>query len=569
MKKNNNGPMLNAYPDSLGGSLSDIVNFLGKKELKDVFSSFYILPSLFNTDLDRGFSVIDYSLNELYAKREDLEKLEELGIDLKLDFILNHASVLSKQFQDIIKNGEKSKYRDFFIDWNKFWEGCGEMTKEGYIQPRADLIKDMFFRKPGLPILMVRFPDGKEVPYWNTFYQEVRYPNLDAVDIRNITGVQYTIADGLANLLNKGLSEGKSPSNILNESNIYTDKLSDDKKKELCERLESERKYLGQMDLNVKSPLVWEFYDDTLKTLANYGAKIVRLDAFAYAPKGVGEKNFLNEPATWDILTRVRELADKYNVRLLPEIHASYEEKIYEKIANKGYMTYDFFLPGLIIDAFEQQSGEVLKKWADELVEKKIQVVNMLGCHDGIPLLDLKGLISEGRIQSVIDTVVKRGGYVKDLHGQKNVYYQVNATYYSALGDDDKRMLLARAIQIFMPGKPQVWYLDLFAGKNDHEAVKRAGAGGHKEINRTNLTAKEMEDGLQKEIVQKQLELLRLRSTFAVFSNESEFTMKCDESKIFMEWNNNEERAVLKADLADCAFEIFVEKNGEKIYQYK
>ena len=569
MKKNNNGPMLNAYPDSLGGSLSDIVNFLGKKELKDVFSSFYILPSLFNTDLDRGFSVIDYSLNELYAKREDLEKLEELGIDLKLDFILNHASVLSKQFQDIIKNGEKSKYRDFFIDWNKFWEGCGEMTKEGYIQPRADLIKDMFFRKPGLPILMVRFPDGKEVPYWNTFYQEVRYPNLDAVDIRNITGVQYTIADGLANLLNKGLSEGKSPSNILNESNIYTDKLSDDKKKELCERLESERKYLGQMDLNIKSPLVWEFYDDTLKTLANYGAKIVRLDAFAYAPKGVGEKNFLNEPATWDILTRVRELADKYNVRLLPEIHASYEEKIYEKIANKGYMTYDFFLPGLIIDAFEQQSGEVLKKWADELVEKKIQVVNMLGCHDGIPLLDLKGLISEGRIQSVIDTVVKRGGYVKDLHGQKNVYYQVNATYYSALGDDDKRMLLARAIQIFMPGKPQVWYLDLFAGKNDHEAVKRAGAGGHKEINRTNLTAKEMEDGLQKEIVQKQLELLRLRSTFAVFSNESEFTMKCDKSKIFMEWKNNEEGAVLKADLADCAFEIFVEKNGEKVYQYK
>lgn len=569
MKRNDNGPMLNAYPDSLGGSLSDIVNFLGKKELKDVFSSFYILPSLFNTDLDRGFSVIDYSLNELYAKREDLEKLEELGIDLKLDFILNHASVLSEQFQDIIKNGEKSKYRDFFIDWNKFWEGCGEMTKDGYIQPKADLIKDMFFRKPGLPILMVRFPDGKEVPYWNTFYQEVRYPTLDAVDIRNITGVQYSIADELANLLNKGLCEGKSPANILNETNIYTDKLSDNQKKELCERLESERKYLGQMDLNIKSPLVWEFYDNTLKTLANYGAKIVRLDAFAYAPKGVGEKNFLNEPATWDVLTKVRELADKYNVRLLPEIHASYEEKIYEKIANKGYMTYDFFLPGLIIDAFEQQSGEVLKKWADELVEKKIQVVNMLGCHDGIPLLDLKGLISEERIQSVIDTVVKRGGYVKDLHGQKNVYYQVNATYYSALGDDDKRMLLARAIQIFMPGKPQIWYLDLFAGKNDHEAVKRAGAGGHKEINRTNLTAKEMEDGLQKEIVKNQLELLRLRSTFPVFSNDSEFTMKCDESKIFMEWKNREERAVLKADLADCAFEIFVEKNGEKVYQYK
>ena len=569
MNKNNNGPMLNAYPDSLGGNLSDIANFLSKKELKDVFSSFYILPSLFHTDLDRGFSVIDYSLNEMLAKKEDLEKLDELGIDLKLDFILNHASVLSKQFQDIIKNGEKSKYRDFFIDWNKFWAGCGEMTEEGYIQPKPELIKDMFFRKPGLPILMVRFPDGKEVPYWNTFYQEVRYPSLDAVDIRNITGVQYGISEGLASLLNESLRDGKSPEKILNESNIYSNKLSNDQKKELCDKLESERKYLGQMDLNIKSPLVWEFYDNTLKTLAGYGAKIVRLDAFAYAPKEVGEKNFLNEPATWDVLTKVRELADKYNVRLLPEIHASYEEKIYEKIANKGYMTYDFFLPGLIIDAFEQQSGEVLKKWADELVEKNIQVVNMLGCHDGIPLLDLKGLISEERIQSVIDTVVKRGGYVKDLHGQKNVYYQVNATYYSALGEEDKRMLLARAIQIFMPGKPQVWYLDLFAGKNDHEAVKRAGAGGHKEINRTNLTTKEMEAGLQRDIVLKQLEMLIFRNTFTVFSNESDFSMKCSGSKLFIEWKNKEERAVLKADLSDFNFDILAEKNGEIIYQYK
>ena len=569
MNKNNNGPMLNAYPDSLGGNLGDIANFLSKIELKDVFSSFYILPSLFHTDLDRGFSVIDYSLNEMLAKKEDLEKFDELGIDLKLDFILNHASVLSKQFQDIIKNGEKSNYRDFFIDWNKFWAGCGEMTEEGYIQPKTELIKDMFFRKPGLPILMVRFPDGKEVPYWNTFYQEVRYPSLDAVDIRNITGVQYSISEGLASLLNESLRDGKSPEKILNESNIYSNKLSDDQKKELCDKLESERKYLGQMDLNIKSPLVWEFYDNTLKTLADYGAKIVRLDAFAYAPKEVGEKNFLNEPATWDVLTKVRELADKYNVRLLPEIHASYEEKIYEKIANKGYMTYDFFLPGLIIDAFEQQSGEVLKRWADELVEKNIQVVNMLGCHDGIPLLDLKGLISEERIQSVIDTVVKRGGYVKDLHGQKNVYYQVNATYYSALGEEDKRMLLARAIQIFMPGKPQVWYLDLFAGKNDHEAVKRAGAGGHKEINRTNLTTKEMEAGLQRDIVLKQLEMLRFRNTFTVFSNESDFSMKCSGSKLFIEWKNKEERAVLKADLSDFNFDILAEKNGEIIYQYK
>ena len=42
---------------------------------------------------------------------------------------------------------------------------------------------------------------------------------------------------------------------------------------------------------------------------------------------------------------------------LLPEIHESYSEKIYEKIAEQGYVTYDFFLPGLIIDALESGKG--------------------------------------------------------------------------------------------------------------------------------------------------------------------------------------------------------------------
>lgn len=564
MGKANNGPMLNAYPDSMGGNLGEIVKFLEKPELKDVFSSFYILPSVFNTDLDRGFSVIDYSLSDKLAKREDIEALQGLGIDLKLDFILNHASVLSKQFQDIIEKGDDSQYRDFFIDWNKFWDGCGEMTEAGYIQPDEKYIKDMFFRKPGLPILMVRFPDGRNVPYWNTFYQEVKYPKLDAQDVMKATGLQYCQAVDLAELANMEIEEGKTPQDInWGEYSSFSDAVV-----AVVEMLEKNRKYLGQMDLNIKSPMVWEFYDDTLKTLADYGAKIVRLDAFAYAPKEPGEKNFLNEPGTWDVLHRVRELADKYNLMLLPEIHASYGEKNYEAIAEKGYMTYDFFLPGLIIDAIEGADGKVLKRWADELMEKKIKVVNMLGCHDGIPLLDLKGLIPEERIQTLIDTIVERGGFVKNLHGQKNMYYQVNATYYSALGEDDKKMLLARALQLFMPGKPQVWYLDLFAGKNDHEAVKRAGAGGHKEINRTNLTTDQMEELLTRDVVKKQLEMLKFRSEFAAFDFDAELEVKVDGSKMSYIWTKDGYKAQLEADLETCDFEIFAwNENGESVYQ--
>jgi len=551
MKNNyvDNGPMLNAYPDSMGGTLSDIVSVLSQKEFEDVFQSFYILPSIFNTDLDRGFSVIDYSINEEMAGEGDLQKLEDLGIDLKLDFILNHASVLSPQFQDLIKNGEKSKYKDFFINWNKFWEGCGEMTKEGYIQPGQEYIKDMFFRKPGLPILMVRMPDGKDVPYWNTFYQEVQYKRPDAQDLMEKMNIQYLAASRLSERVCKELDAGKKPSEI--DFTGY-----EKYKAEVIDLLESNRRYLGQMDLNIKSDLVWEHYRNTLKALSGYGAKIVRLDAFAYAPKEPGKKNFLNEPDTWDVLEKVKKLADEFGVSLLPEIHASYSEKIYETVANKGYMTYDFFLPGLLIYAIENKNGEVLKNWAMELQEKNIRVVNMLGCHDGIPLLDLKGILSEEDIQKMIDVIVGRGGYVKDLHGAKNMYYQVNATYYSALGDDDRKMLFARAIQMFMPGKPQVWYLDLFAGKNDHEAVKRAGAGGHKEINRTNLTLDQIKEAMNKEVVKEQLKLLKMRNTNPAFGFNAKLDVQTEGSCMTFTWTKGEHRISLKADFADYSYII-------------
>ena len=543
-------PMLNAYPDSMGGTLADIASVLEKEELKGAFSSFYILPSLFNTDLDRGFSVIDYGLDQTMASREDLQRLQNLGIDLKLDFILNHASVLSAPFQDILKKGEASEYRDFFIDWNKFWEGHGEMTPEGYIQPNPELIKDMFFRKPGLPILMVRMPDGKDVPYWNTFYQEVRYSHVDALDLVGKTGMQYSVAKILEQRINEGLDAGLKPAQIdLTEAG--------DARNAVIDLMESGRKYLGQMDLNIKSPKVWEHYDNTLKTLASYGARIVRLDAFAYAPKEPGERNFLNEPGTWDLLEQVRELADKYGVTLLPEIHASYGEKTHELVASKGYMIYDFFLPGLLIDALERHSGTLLANWARELLNKKMWAVNMLGCHDGIPMLDLKGMLEDDQIQNLIDTIVARGGYIKNLHGQKNMYYQVNATYFSALGEDEKKMLMARAIQLFMPGKPQIWYLDLFGGKNDHEAVKRAGPGGHKEINRTNLSLERIDAELDSQLFRDQVALLRMRNSCGAFHPEADISVSCPNgSQLEIRWCHAGSEASLTANLSDFSFTV-------------
>ena len=544
------GAMLNVYPDSIGGTLSDLVEFVNDPQVAGAFTSAYVLPSVFNTDLDRGFSVIDYGLSERYASEEDLAALADAGISLKLDFILNHASVLSPQFQDLLAKGERSAFKDFFIDWNAFWAGHGEMTDEGYVQPDPSLIEDMFFRKPGLPILMVRMPDGSEKPYWNTFYQEVRYTVPDAQDLMQVAGLQYTSAQALAERVGAALDEGTRPADI----DFAGFEAARDA---VVDWLESRRKYLGQMDLNITSPLVWEFYEDTLDQLAGYGAQIVRLDAFAYAPKEPGARNFFNEPGTWDLLESVRRLATQRGLKILPEIHSRYEERIHEQISDRGLLTYDFFLPGLLIDAFERRDAGTLVGWINDLLDKQIRTVNMLGCHDGIPLLDLKGLLTEERIDALVEMVKGRGGYVKDLHGDKQMYYQVNATYYSALGESDDALLLARAIQLFMPGKPQIWYLDLFAGRNDHDAVAKAGAGGHKEINRTNLSLDDVGTGLQTPVVQRQLELLKWRNTFGAFGFDAECQVDHDTpDRLRITWRKDGHEAVLDADLSALTFTV-------------
>lgn len=154
---------------------------------------------------------------------------------------------------------------------------------------------------------------------------------------------------------------------------------------------------------------------------------------------------------------------------------------------------------------------------------------------------------------------------MKDLHGQKNIYYQVNATYYSALGENDRKMLMARAIQIFMPGKPQIWYLDLFAGKNDYEAVRRAGAGGHKEINRTNLTKEYAEKHFLDKVVRQQFKLLRFRTEFPAFSYDSSLIVETRKHEIHFMWKKENYTAELYADLQKMTYHITGKKNGEII----
>ena len=182
-------------------------------------------------------------------------------------------------------------------------------------------------------------------------------------------------------------------------------------------------------------------------------------------------------------------------------------------------------------------------------------------------MLTLYSLLEDKEIESIMNTIMERGGRVKNLYdptGKKLSYYQVNATFFSALGEVEQKLLLARAIQMFIPGIPQVWYLDLFAGKNNYPASDKAGSGGHKEINRTALSEEDIEQGLQKEIVKDQLEIIRLRNTLKAFSGQISIK-KVASNKISILWEHNNSKAHLEANLETFSFSISYVEDYEKV----
>ena len=562
------GVMLNAYPDSIGKNLADTVAFLNRSELKDAFSLFYILPTFFNSDLDRGFSIIDYDINEELVTHQDLDNLNKLGIQIKLDLVLNHLSVRSPQFVDLLENGNNSPYRDFFIDWNKFWKNHGCMGENDHIVPDEEHLKKLFMRKPGLPILKIRFPDCSLQSYWNTFYQKVEFDEITAQDFEHIKGMDQQGASNIAHhikvlIKDKGQLESADMEDIIHCNGGGMSK--DDLIKAVCHK----REFLGQMDLNARSELVWEFYDETLRKLSECGAKIIRLDAFAYLHKEPGQPNFFNRPGTWDYLERLRGIAEKYELTIFPEIHAEYGAGIHEEITQQGYPIYDFFFPGLVINALDRGSNEALLRWIADIQIKELQTINMLGSHDGIPVLDLKGkqvngayrpgLLDDEQIEATLECIIKRGGLTKNLYGadgKKIDYYQVNATFFSALGEDEQKLRLARAIQMFMPGVPQVWYLDLFAGTNDYAAAQRGRTAGHKEINRTTLKIIDIDEGLKRPVVLDQLELIRLRNTSPAFKGEMKI-IETEPQLLHISWQHPKATATLKADLRNHSFTVY------------
>lgn len=308
-----------------------------------------------------------------------------------------------------------------------------------------------------------------------------------------------------------------------------------------------------QIDLDVSKKKTRAFIKETLENMCRHGAAVIRLDAFAYAIKKADTSCFFIEPEIWDLLYDIENIVKQNGGEILPEIHEHYT--IPMKIADKGFWIYDFALPVLVLHALYNHTGKYLKNWLEKCPMKQFTT---LDTHDGIGIVDVKDLLPDEEIEKVKEQMYCQGANVKKIYSSEAYnnldVYQVNTTYYSALGNNDDAYLLARAIQFFAPGIPQVYYVGLLAGTNDIALMERTKNG--RDINRHYYTMDDVKNEQERDVVKKLKELMQLRNTHPAFNLDGEIFIESNDENLVIVRSYGDDKITLQANLSDYSFKI-------------
>ena len=300
----------------------------------------------------------------------------------------------------------------------------------------------------------------------------------------------------------------------------------------------------GQIDIDVSSDSGRGYVEQILKQFQAAGVRAIRLDAAGFAIKKPGTSCFMI-PETFEFISGLTAKAHVLGMEVLVEMHGHYEDQI--QLARRVDWIYDFALPPLVLHALYTHSAGPLKNW---LSMAPRNAVTVLDTHDGIGVIDAGGLLSADEIASVVETIHQRSnGESRQASGEaaNNLdVSQVNCTFYNALGRSDAEYRIARALQFFSPGIPQVYYVGLLAGANDMELLRRTGEG--RDINRHYYTLDEVHLESRRPVVRELFDLIRFRNTHLAFAGDFNLLPSSDRD-IAIEWRNNPHWARLNVDL--------------------
>ncbi|WP_300765665.1 sucrose phosphorylase [uncultured Bifidobacterium sp.] len=296
-----------------------------------------------------------------------------------------------------------------------------------------------------------------------------------------------------------------------------------------------------QVDIDTDSPEGWSYLTSILDRLSASHVSSIRLDAVGYGAKQADTSCFMTEK-TFGLIARIRKEADDRGLETLIEVHSHYRKQI--DIASKVDRVYDFALPPLLLHSLFTGDVSALAHWTEV---RPNNAVTVLDTHDGIGVIDVgpdqldhsvAGLIPDKDVDRLVTTIHS------NTHGESlsatgaaasNLdLYQINSTYYSALGRNDQHYLAARAIQFFLPGVPQVYYVGAMAGANDLDLLGRTNVG--RDINRHYYSTHEIDENLRRPVVRSLNALCRFRNTLDAFNGEFSFE-RDSASSLALKWS--------------------------------
>jgi len=312
-----------------------------------------------------------------------------------------------------------------------------------------------------------------------------------------------------------------------------------------------------QIDIDVKSPAGHAYLLSIIDQLQQAGVSSIRLDAVGYAIKTPGTSCFMT-PHTFEFIDDLTALAHARGLEVLVEVHSFYEDQV--DIATKVDWVYDFAIPPLLLHA--AFTGDVLPlvHW---IKIRPNNAVTVLDTHDGIGVIDVgaspsspdrasrPGLLEAAQIDALVEQIhANTRGESEQATGAaaSNLdLYQVNSTYYSALGCNDDAYLLTRAVQFFIPGIPQVYYVGALAGANDLGLLTSTQVG--RDINRHYFSPEDIDEALARPVVRALRSLMELRSTHPAF--DGDFSFHSDAARpheLILRWVAGAHWAQLDAD---------------------
>lgn len=308
-----------------------------------------------------------------------------------------------------------------------------------------------------------------------------------------------------------------------------------------------------QIDIDVEHPQGRAYLAAILERFRYARIRLIRLDAVGYAIKKHGTSCFMI-PETFRFIATLAAQAHALGMEVLVEVHSHHLQQL--EIARKVDWVYDFALPPLVLHSLFTSDARPLARW---LAIRPRNCVTVLDTHDGIGVIDVgpggkgePGLLAPTEIEQLVETIHSRSqGESRRATGAaaNNLdLYQVNCTFYDALGRRGNEYLIARAVQLFVPGVPQVYYVGLLAGTNDMELFARTRVG--RDVNRHYFTPTEIQSALTDPVVRDLLALIDLRNTHPAFEGQVEVESRFNHT-LTITWKRESHLAKLEVDFKE------------------